>query len=311
MPGWTGETTSLAWIASASETECSGPAPPKPISVKLRGSMPLATEFALMASAILLLMIFRTPSAALSMESPSGSAIRFSIALYDSAASIFDVAAEEMLGIEPSQHDLRVGDGRLLSALTVASRAWHGARRARTDPERAAGIDVGDRSSAGADRVDVDHRHENRKRGHLGVSRVLDSEPAVLDDADVGGGASDIDGDDVRFAAVVAGPARADNAAGRAGQKQADRKVTRLLDRRDASVGLHDADQRRDVRIPQSGLQIAEIGRGVRTDIRVHRGTGEALVLADGVDDLGRATDECVGKDLLHDLLSADSRGRC
>ena len=38
------------------DRRAAGPAPPKPISVKLRGSMPLATELALMASAMLLLM---------------------------------------------------------------------------------------------------------------------------------------------------------------------------------------------------------------------------------------------------------------
>ena len=88
------------------------------------------------------------------------------------------VAAEEMLGIHAPEHHLGVGDRRLVAALGIAGGAGHRAGRARADAEGAAGIDIGDRSAAGADRVDVDHRHQHRQVGDFGVARVLDPESA-------------------------------------------------------------------------------------------------------------------------------------
>ncbi len=163
MPGCTGTITSLAKIASASDTECSGPAPPKPISEKLRGSMPLATELALIASAMLLLTILRMPSAALSTDSFKRPGDVLLDRLRRRASVDLQIAAEEMLGIQPAEHDLGVRHRRLVAALAVAGRAGLGAGRARADAEGAARIDIGDRAAAGADRVDVDHRHQHRQ----------------------------------------------------------------------------------------------------------------------------------------------------
>ena len=55
----------------------------------------------------------------------------------------------------------------------------------------------GDRAAAGADRVDVDHRHQDREAADPGVSRRRFGEPAAGDDADIGRGAADIEGDEV------------------------------------------------------------------------------------------------------------------
>ncbi len=73
-----------------------------------------------------------------------------------------EVAAKEAVGVEAAQHHLRVGHRRLGAATAVARRPGIGARRARPDAERAAGVDIGDRPAAGADRVDVEHRHQHR-----------------------------------------------------------------------------------------------------------------------------------------------------
>ena len=43
--------------------------------------------------------------------------------------------------------------------------------------------------------------------------------------------------------------------------------------------------------------RLFEIGGGLRADIGVHRRAREALIFADGVDDLRRAGDEGVGQD--------------
>ena len=52
-----GDITSFAEIISARATECKGPAPPKPINVNPRGSIPLATELEFIARDILLFII--------------------------------------------------------------------------------------------------------------------------------------------------------------------------------------------------------------------------------------------------------------
>ena len=216
----------MAWIISASATACSGPAPPKPISVKLRGSMPLATELALIASAMLLLTILQNAERRIDRAHGQlvGDVRRRSPARA-SAWLDLQVAAEELLGVEPAQHHLRIGHRRLGAALAVAGRAGIRAGRARADAERVARVDIGDRAAAGADRVDIDHRHQHRQLRDLGIARVLDPQLAVLDHADVGGGAADVDGDDVLRAARLAGPAPADHAAGGAGEQQADRPL--------------------------------------------------------------------------------------
>ena len=79
------------------------------------------------------------------------------------------VAAEHLVGVEAAENDLRVGDGRLLAAFAVARRARLGARRARPDVKAARGIDVGDRAATGADRDEIDHRHQNRMPVHVQV----------------------------------------------------------------------------------------------------------------------------------------------
>ena len=53
---------------------CSGPAPPKAKSIKSRRSWPRMVEMALIASSIFTSMMRMMPSAALAMETDSGSA---------------------------------------------------------------------------------------------------------------------------------------------------------------------------------------------------------------------------------------------
>ena len=123
------------------------------------------------------------------------------------------VAAEEVLRVHAAQHHLRIRHGRLPAALAVAGRPRYGTRRTRADAECPTRIDVGDRAAAGTNGVDVDHRHQDGQARHFRVARVLDAQLAVLDDADVGGGAADVDGDHVLLAAVLARPAPGDDAA--------------------------------------------------------------------------------------------------
>src|SRR5207249_10093263 len=58
-----------------------------------------------------------------------------------------------------SEHHERVGHRGLVAPLPVAGRTGLCARRPRTDAQGAHGVDPGDRTTARADRVDVDHGH--------------------------------------------------------------------------------------------------------------------------------------------------------
>ncbi len=117
---------------------------------------------------------------------------------------------------EQAQQQVRVGDGRLLAAVTVRRRARTRAGAARTDPERAARVAPGDRAAAGADGVDVEHRQRDGAAADLATRRLADL--AVEHDADVAARAAHVEAQGVRLARRMGGPGRAGGAAGRAGE---------------------------------------------------------------------------------------------
>ena len=124
-------------------------------------------------------------------------------------------AAEEAVGIEAAQHHIRVGHRRLRSAPAVACRSWHGTGRLWSDAEGAGAVAMGDRTAAGPDGVDVDHRHQNGKTADPGVARGRLGETAVDDDTDIGRGAADIEGDQPVAPGQRAAPGTAEHAGSR------------------------------------------------------------------------------------------------
>ena len=219
------------------------------------------------------------------------------------------VAAERQVGVEAAEHDLGVGHGRLLAAAAVAGRPGLRAGRARADVEAARLVDVGDRAAAGADRHEIDHRRQHRMAADVGVTRVHDFHGAARDRRDVGRGAADVDGDDVRNTGHLALGGAPDDAARRAGHQDANRPLGAGLDGRDATVRLHDPELRADAGAPQAGLEIVEVEGGLRADIAVHRRGREALVLAHHLRDLAREGDVGVRHFLEHDLPGAALMG--
>ena len=79
------------------------------------------------------------------------------------------------LRVEAAEHHVGVGHGRARAAAAIGGRAGPRAGALRPDAERAAGIDIGDRAAARADRVDVDHRHQQRDSRRSRVSRAVAS----------------------------------------------------------------------------------------------------------------------------------------
>ena len=94
------------------------------------------------------------------------------------------LAAHEGGGIEIAEHDIGVGDGRGRAAIAVAGRARHRARAFRSDAQRAAGIDAGDRAAAGRDAGDIEAAQRDALAGEhaVGGERGL----PVRDQRDVG-----------------------------------------------------------------------------------------------------------------------------
>ena len=119
--------------------------------------------------------------------------------------------------------EVGVGDRRLAAAAAVAGRPGVGARRARADPQRAAGVAPGDRAAAGADRVDR-RASAARAAGRRSLRSRCLCDLAALDHADVAGGAAHVEAERVwrrpppgqrarRPAAPPAGPERTVQAA--------------------------------------------------------------------------------------------------
>ena len=90
--------------------------------------------------------------------------------------------AKKVFRIEPPQEEIRVGDGQLY-AFAVAGWAGICACASRSDPQRSAGVDVGNRSTASAYGVDVQHGQADGKVTDGRFDRRADGS---VDEADIG-----------------------------------------------------------------------------------------------------------------------------
>ena len=151
--------------------------------------------------------ICSAPSAASSTDMPSSSAI----ALHGACARARRRAACRRRAGRGRGAGGRAGAARrsrsARAAAAVAGRAGVGAGRLRADAEDAALVDVGDGAAAGADGVDVDHRHHGLVVADLRVEQVAHAQLAAGGHADVGRGAADVERDDV-LEARPCGPAQ-------------------------------------------------------------------------------------------------------
>ena len=127
------------------------------------------------------------------------------------------LAAEEAVGAEPAEHQIGVGDGRLLAAEAVAGRPRLRAGALRADAQGAV-LDARDRAAAGADLEDVHHGDLHRQRLVVAADqrRAGGQRLALVDHAGLGGGAAHVEGDGVLDAERVAERLGADHAGRRA-----------------------------------------------------------------------------------------------
>ena len=84
-----------------------------------------------------------------------------------------EVAAEKTRGLQAAEKKIGVGDGGL-SAAAVADGAGIGSGGFGADAENAGGVEAGERASAGANGVNVEHGDADGQAGDLGVGGGLD-----------------------------------------------------------------------------------------------------------------------------------------
>ena len=139
------------------------------------------------------------------------------------------------------------------------------------------------------------------------VSRaVASAKRPVRHDADVGAGAADVEGDEVRFRSDErAGPGAAQHAGGGAGQHRHDRAFRDHRWRRDAAIRGHDVEVAVEPRLADAPVEPRDVVAHLRPDEGVHRRRREALELAELRGDVGRDGDERIRVLLEHDLAGA------
>src|SRR5579872_7534968 len=138
--------------------------------------------------------------------------------------------------------------------MTVADGAGIGSGGFGADAENSGGVEAGKGASAGADGVDVEHGDADGKSGDVGIVGGFDF---ALDQGDVRGGTSHVEGDDAIEAAGPGGGGGAHNASGRAGEHGADGLARGGGESGYAAGGLHDEDARgsRGSRLPAFGFR--------------------------------------------------------
>ena len=211
------------------------------------------------------------------------------------------LAAEEVVGIQPAEHEVGVGHRGRAATPAVAGGAGLRARALRPHLEGAAGIDAGDAAAACADGRDVDHRHQYRIAANPGVARSGLVVAAVDHDTDVGAGAAHVEGDEAAPAGMLRRPGAAQHARGRPRHERDDRHVRHHRRGRDAAVRPHDVEIARDAGLLQPVLEAAHVVANLGADEGVHRRGGEALELAELRRHPGRGGDEGLGPFLQHD----------
>ena len=212
-------------------------------------------------------------------------------------------AEEPPVRAQAAEHELGVGRGGLHTAAAVAGGAGIGARRLRTDAEDAARVHVGDRAPAGADRVDVDHRHHRLVVADLRVQQMPHPQLAAGCDADVCRRAAHVERDDVLEAGHPTGPDAADQAGDGPRHQEVHRPLRRRLDRRHPAGGLHQLHLALVAGRAQRLVEAGDVTRNLRPDVRVQTDGREALELAVERQHLVRDRKKRLGELFEHDLL--------
>ena len=189
------------------------------------------------------------------------------------------------------------------AAAAVAGGAGLGAGAVGPDLDALQGVDAGDRAAAGADLHHLDDGNAQRRAAALLEARLaVDLEGAalerlaVVDQADLGGGAAHVEGEDAALAALERDVSGQDGAAGRARLHQSHRELRGRLQAGEAAARGHQVDRPGVAELGEGALQAVQVARHQRLHVGVGDGGGGALVLA-GLRADGRRQADADGRD--------------
>ena len=150
-------------------------------------------------------------------------------------------AAQEAAGVEPAEHEVRVGNGGLGAAALVAYRPRRRSGAPGSHVQPVLIVQPGNGAAAGADLDDVDHRPLDGEALDVAVHVVdrFDGEAAVLHQRAFRRGAAHVEGDDVVDVERLGKGAGADAAADGPGFHQPDGLAAGALHRQQPAVGAH------------------------------------------------------------------------
>ena len=212
--------------------------------------------------------------------------------------------AEEVVFAKIAQHEVAVGDGGRLAAAPVACRSRYCARAVRPDLERTEPVDCRDGAAPGAHRVDVEHRYGEIAAFDFSAARQ--QRLAVLDQRDVAGSSTHVEGDDVAkplmrqaSAPAVTPPAGPDNTVVTARRAAAAKVAMPPFDCMTyfCRVAIPAPTRRRS--------SSRDIARKDRLQVGVDDRRAQSVIFADLRQHLRRQRDAAVRHFLEHDLAHA------
>ena len=209
-----------------------------------------------------------------------------------------DLPAREPPRVDAPERDVGVGDGRGRTPAPVSGGTGVGAGAVGPYRDASHGVDPGDRAAAGADLHHLDDRDAQRNAAALGEARLaVDLELArglrreVVDEADLGGGAAHVEGDDPVEPHLRCDPGGKDRPAGRTGFDEPDGEPDRGIQAREPAARGHEQHRAGEAPRFQPGAQTPEVARHQRLHVGVRGGGAEPLVLADLGADFARQGD--------------------
>ena len=219
----------------------------------------------------------------------------------------FHAAAQEVVRIEVSEDQVGIGDGRLGPAQAVADRARVRPGRLRSDLEQPELVDPGYRTSPRPDLDHLDHRHLHRQTRALpepvppvDLEVVSDRRTPVRNDAQLGGGAPHVEGEQVVHPGVRTEGCRRQCAGGRARFQQPDREPGGGVHGGDTPRRQHHEEGSLESQIGKPALQSRQILLGEGLDVHVGDGGGGAFVLTYLGSDLRGDRDSHPGSSAVH-----------
>ena len=158
-----------------------------------------------------------------------------------------DLAVGEVVRVETAKQQVSIGHRRMDAALLIAGRARVGAGAGRAHLHAVQFVAGGNGAAAGADLHHLDHRDFHRQTaalhetvGAVHLEGAGEQRLALVDHADLGGGAAHIEGDHRVFAELTGDLPGQDGAARRPGFHQANGKGRGGFDGDETAAGGHE-----------------------------------------------------------------------